>query len=94
MLKNRLVEAEFFPHQFNLLCSGAVVAAYRQCLSRVYRGQIGVKESQDSNTKQDNNEQAEPSQYSLTHISALTSLLFRPAMRHDSAELLEQTKSA
>ena len=46
------------------------------------------------NTKQDNNEQAEPSQYSLTHISALTSLLFRPAMRHDSAELLEQTKSA
>ena len=44
MLKDRLIEAEFFPHQFNLLWGRAVVTAHCQRLSRIYRGQVGVKE--------------------------------------------------
>lgn len=44
LLKDRLIEAEFFPHQFNLLWGRAVVTAHCQRLSRIYRGQVGVKE--------------------------------------------------
>ena len=62
MLKDRLIEAEFFPHQFNLLWGRAVVTAHCQRLSRIYRGQVGVKEGQDRDAEQDNHQQTEPGQ--------------------------------
>lgn len=62
LLKDRLVEPKFFPHQLNLLWGRAVVAAHRQRLSRIYRGQVGVKEGQDGDAEQDNNQQAKPGQ--------------------------------
>ena len=94
MLENRLVEPKLFPHQFDLLRGGTVVTAHCQRLGRIYRGQVGIKESQDRDAKQDKHQQTNPCQQFFSHTSALTSLLFRSAIRHDSADLLEQTKFA
>ena len=93
MLKDRLIEAEFFPHQFNLLWGRAVVTAHCQRLSRIYRGQVGVKEGQDRDAEQDKHQQTDRAIVSCSYLR-FTSLLFRSAIRHDSADLREQTKSA
>ena len=62
LLENRLVEPKFFPHQFNLLRGGTVVTAHCQRIGRIYWGQVGIKESQDRDAKQDNHQQADPGQ--------------------------------
>ena len=56
LLKDRLVEPKFFPHQLNLLWGRAVVAVAPPAPQpRIYRGQVGVKEGQDGDAEQDNN---------------------------------------